>query len=115
MFDPLRKQERKEGDLETFSVYSKSLLYVYVCLNQWTHGVLDTHQNYELFFGGLKGFVSKNYIVNYVCLNQWTHGVLDTQQNNVYLHCTQWICHKKLYGYVCFKSVDAWTTGHTAK
>ena len=51
----------------------------------------------------------------YVNLNQWTHGLVDTQQNNVNLQCTQMIFLKKLYGYICFKSVDTWTFGHTAK
>ena len=51
----------------------------------------------------------------YVNLNQWTHGLVDTQQNNVNLQCTQMNFLKKLFGYICFKSVDTWTFGHTAK
>ena len=88
-------------------------LYGHICfkpLDTWTFG--HTAKNISLVYSE-RFFLKKHYW--YVCLNQWTHGLLDTQQNNVYLYCTQWICHKKLYGYVCFKSMDAWTTGHTEK
>ena len=37
---------------------SSQKFVIFLCLlNKWTHGALDTHQNYIFLFVGLKGFV----------------------------------------------------------
>ena len=70
------------------------MLYVYVNLNQWTHGLSDTQQNNTSLFN--VGYFSKSFIHMSIeisgHMDLWTHGLSDTQQ--------------KKYILVQFKSAD---------
>ena len=70
----------------------------------------------NVLFTGLKEFVSKNCIVGVSVkisghTDFWTHNKTETPKDSQ----TGRLREQELYGHICFKPVDTWTFGHTAK